>query len=162
MIKLFVLLLFLIVSLKAGNIDFKLLREKEKSLVLDEFKKLYKERLHIHKNLKQLLKYSRSKKLQKQQLTFFQPKDSTETHAEMFAPMSYEKTHQIEASNVYAPVDIETQTTATADNATPNDMDSVTDETTGIIPTTPKDNENIEESTSQNIRGNIPNLWLKR
>jgi len=86
----FILFLFFSI-LYANQLTFERLREQERSLVLREFKKLYKQRQDVHQNLRQVLKHSRAKNLNKTQLSFFQPKD----------------THQMEASNVFFTSEIE-------------------------------------------------------
>ncbi len=63
-------------SLHAIEISFSSFRTEEKHLALEAFKKLYKKRQNIHRNLRQVLKHSRAKNLQKNHLSFFQAKST--------------------------------------------------------------------------------------
>jgi len=83
--KIILILSLFLSTIYANQLTFERLREQERSLILREFKKLYKQRQNVHRNLRQVLKHSRAKNLNKTQLSFFQPKD----------------TRQIEASNVF-------------------------------------------------------------
>jgi hypothetical protein len=92
-----VVLYFLLLQsmLVAKELSFESLRQDERTLVLHEFKKLYKIRQDIHQNLRQVLKHSRAKNLNKNHLSFFQPK-SIEKESN-----PYQIKHPIEASNVF-------------------------------------------------------------
>lgn len=79
-------------QLQAIELSFTSLRLEEKALVLNAFKKLYKERRHIHKNMRQVLKHSRAKNLQKNRLSFFQPK--------MPNSLNYNEEHPVETNGV--------------------------------------------------------------
>ncbi len=85
--------------LYADALSFEALRAGERALVLSEFKKLYKERQNLHKNMRQLLKHVRAKQLNKKQLELFQPQSDASGNEALFAPI--DKDHQIEASNVF-------------------------------------------------------------
>ncbi len=61
-------------QLSAMELSFTSLRLEEKTLALNAFKKLYKERRHMHHAMRQVLKHARAKSLQKNRLSFFQPK----------------------------------------------------------------------------------------
>jgi len=61
-------------QLSAMELSFTSLRLEEKTLALNAFKKLYKERRNVHKSMRQVLKHARAKSLQKNRLSFFQPK----------------------------------------------------------------------------------------
>jgi len=61
-------------QLSAMELSFTSLRLEEKTLALNAFKKLYKERRNIHQSMRQVLKHARAKSLQKNRLSFFQPK----------------------------------------------------------------------------------------
>lgn len=85
--------------LYANALSFEALRADERALVLSEFKKLYKERQNLHKNMRQLLKHVRAKQLNKKQLELFQPQSDASGNEALFAPIN--KDHQMEASNVF-------------------------------------------------------------
>ena len=86
----FLIAVFLQITLMALEFGFDDLRKVERTLVLKEFKKLYKERKNIHYNMRNVLKHARSKSLHKNNLSFFQAKK-----------FSYEEAHPLELSNVY-------------------------------------------------------------
>jgi len=86
----FLIGIFLQITLMALEFSFDDLRKVERALVLKEFKKLYKERKNIHYNMRNVLKYARSKSLHKNNLSFFQAKK-----------FNYEEAHTLEQSNVY-------------------------------------------------------------
>lgn len=67
------LLLLIALALWGKSPDFETFRSQERQLVLAEFKKLYKQRRHVHPNLRQALRHARSKTLQKGRLELFQP-----------------------------------------------------------------------------------------
>jgi len=86
----FLIGIFLQVTLIASEFSFDDLRKVERALALKEFKKLYKERKNIHYNMRNVLKHARSKSLHKNNLSFFQAKK-----------FNYEESHPLELSNVY-------------------------------------------------------------
>ncbi|RUM62831.1 MAG: hypothetical protein DSZ03_06020 [Sulfurimonas sp.] len=67
-------------QLQALELSFTALRFEEKTLALKAFKKLYKERRNVHKNMRQVMKHARAKSLKKNHLSFFQPKASDTLH----------------------------------------------------------------------------------
>lgn len=73
----FLIVIFLDLTLSALELSFEDLRKMEKSSALQEFKKLHKERKNIHSRMRQVLKYARSKNLHKNSISFFQAKNTS-------------------------------------------------------------------------------------
>ena len=73
----FLIVIFLDLTLSALELSFEDLRKMEKSSVLQEFKKLHKERKNTHSRIRQVLKHARSKNLNKNSISFFQAKNTS-------------------------------------------------------------------------------------
>ena len=73
----FLIVIFLDLTLSALELSFEDLRKMEKSSALQEFKKLHKERKNIHSRMRQVLKHARSKNLHKNSISFFQAKNTS-------------------------------------------------------------------------------------
>ncbi len=136
----YIIILLLLMPLRASELTFTALRSEARTLALVEFKKLYKKRQNIHRNLRQVLKHSRAKNLQKNQLSFFQP----------MSAMEYEDHHPIEVSNVYVTGD-----NPCGDDCQPLPEDGEIDNSTSINP-----DEVFKEESG--IRYNVVSPWILR
>jgi hypothetical protein len=140
-------------SLVAKELSFESLRQDERTLVLHEFKKLYKIRQDIHQNLRQVLKHSRAKNLNKNHLSFFQPK-SIEKESN-----PYQIKHPIEASNVYLFGESENYDETQSSPAEAGDQEI----SGGIdIPESPIDMPDSSLDIPSDIRKSVTSPWALR
>ncbi len=136
----YIIILLLLIPVQASELTFTTLRLEARTLALVEFKKLYKKRQNIHRNLRQVLKHSRAKNLQKNQLSFFQPMNA----------MAYEEDHLIEVSNVYV----------TGENPCADDCQPLPDDGEIGISTGIDADEVLKEESG--IRYNVVSPWALR
>jgi len=140
-LMLFMILLFLTV-LNAKEPSFEALRQHERTLVLREFKKLYKKREDIHQNMRQVLKHSRAKNLNKNRLNFFQP---------------IKETHAIEASNVFFSVSDTPCEECGNESDTPDSNNDFSGEISAVEPGTGE--PSAGETLSNDIRATAVSPW---
>jgi len=145
------ILILLHVNIFAQELSFQEIRKYEKSLVLKEFKKLFKNRKNIHAKIRQTMKHARSKNLYKNHISFFQAKNS-----------NYEQTHQLELSDVFFGKNILCEGDCNDDYTEVNDAatDGLEDPLdTGLSTPSPDD---IGEEINNNIRNYVQNPWMKK
>jgi len=161
--KYIVVMIFLLhVNLFASVFSFEELRDNEKELVLEEFKKLYKIRKNIHQNMRQVLKHARSKNLHKKHLSFFQAK-------------GHDESYPMELSNVFASGETPTceadcQTVPSSDfEDSSTNIDEIASqpispeqEISGGMPEIDTPTEIIPEKESSGIRDSVTSPWAKR
>ncbi len=145
-------------QLSAMELSFTSLRLEEKTLALNAFKKLYKERRNIHKSMRQVLKHARAKSLQKNRLSFFQPK--------AIESLSYNEEHLFETNGAL----VELQTPCPKGCIAPSPPDdsiysgSDTTETESNMPPSNDSHDNItlESSKESGIRPTTVSPWALR
>jgi len=160
---LFLAITLLHVNIFAKDLSFEELRKSEKSLVLKEFKKLFKHRKNIHYNIRQTLKHARSKNLRKNNISFFQAKNS-----------NFQQNHQMEFSNVFFATEVTCENNckdytqeANTEIPTIDDSDSIqvtspTDSDSDIELDFDNDNGSVVEETNSKVRNSINSPWAKK